>query len=214
MKTERQHESSPSHRATNSSYFNPKFHGKDGPIHSSYSTQYGASHQHWHKTLNSLGVETNRSHFGGSNVGAWTSLTSVKPGKMERSYSATAYYRPNAGEANLVVLTGATVQEILLESSSEGAWIAKGARFAYEGSEHSVSNVSGEIILCGGSVSSPQLLELSGIGNPEILKAAGIEVKVANPAVGENLQEHLSTQHLLLLPFSVLPTPFLICLHQ
>lgn len=49
------------------------------------------------------------------------------------------------------------------------------------------------MILCGGSVSSPQLLELSGIGDPSILKSAGIDCKVPNPNVGENLQEHMMT---------------------
>jgi choline dehydrogenase-like flavoprotein len=51
---------------------------------------------------------------------------------------------------------------------------------------------SKEVILSCGSVQSPQLLELSGIGNHEILNAAGINVKVNNPNVGENLQEHMS----------------------
>lgn len=190
MKSERLHESSLEHQLANQSYFDAKFHGKEGPIHTTYSTQYGASHQFWHKTLHSLGVETNRSHFGGSNVGAWTSLTSVEPERRERSYSATAYYRPNASRANLIVLTGATVQRLLLESHP-GEWIAKGAIFSYQGNDYSVK-VQGEVIVCGGSVSSPQLLELSGIGNPEVLEAAGIEVKVNNPAVGENLQEHMS----------------------
>ncbi|KAI4129768.1 MAG: hypothetical protein LQ338_002078 [Usnochroma carphineum] len=192
MKSERLHESDSEHQLINHSYFNSKFHGKDGPIHTAYSTQYGASHPFWHKTLHSLGVDTNRSHFGGSNVGAWTSLTSVEPEQRERSYSATAYYKPNAGKSNLVVLTGATVQELLLTKSHSGDWIASGARFAYEGTEYSV-NVDGEVILCAGSVQSPQLLELSGIGNPDVLQAAGIKVKVNNPAVGENLQEHMMT---------------------
>jgi choline dehydrogenase len=46
------------------------------------------------------------------------------------------------------------------------------------------------VILCAGSVQSPQLLELSGIGDPAVLKAHGIEVRHANPQVGENLQDH------------------------
>lgn len=135
-------------------------------------------------------MNINRSHFSGSNVGAWTTLTSVEPEQRERSYSATAYYQPNAAKPNLVLLTGATVQELLLEPTKD-EWTAKGATFTHEGEEHSIS-VRGEIIICAGSVQSPQLLELSGIGNPEVLQEAGIEVKVDNPAVGENLQDHLS----------------------
>lgn len=109
---------------------------------------------------------------------------------MERSYSATAYYRPNAQRSNLIVLTGATVQEVLLEST-DGDWTAKGARFTYEREEY-VVHTEGEVVICAGSVQSPQLLELSGIGNPKVLQDAGIKVKVENPAVGENLQDHMS----------------------
>ena len=58
--------------------------------------------------------------------------------------------------------------------------------------------LDGEVILCAGSVQSPQLLELSGIGSPKVLEAAGIEVKIENPAVGENLQEHMSSSAIFL----------------
>ena len=115
----------------------------------------------------------------------------MTPDKRERCYSATAYYRPNSGRKNLHLLTEAFVQEVVLEEE-DGQWTAKGVRFVYGGEEY-MAKTEGEVILCAGSVQSPQLLELSGIGNPEILKAAGIDVKVDNPAVGENLQEHMST---------------------
>lgn len=82
------------------------------------------------------------------------------------------------------------MQEVLLDPCEE-EWLAKGVRFTYQGKEHSVYT-KGEVIICAGSVQSPQLLELSGIGNPEVLEAAGIEVKIDNPAVGENLQDHMS----------------------
>ncbi|KAL9595594.1 MAG: hypothetical protein Q9219_006358 [cf. Caloplaca sp. 3 TL-2023] len=190
-KTERLHKSDKTHQLANQTYFDSKYHGTDGPVHTSYSTRYGASHQHWHKTLSNLGVETNRSHFSGSNVGAWTSLTSVEPNQRERSYSATAYYRPNAKKPNLITLTGATVESIWLDRTDE-EWIARGAHFTYRNDSYDV-RTDGEVIICAGSVQSPQLLELSGIGNPEVLRAAGIDVKVDNPAVGENLQEHMMT---------------------
>ncbi|KAL8685440.1 MAG: hypothetical protein Q9218_007759 [Villophora microphyllina] len=190
-KSERLHESTPEHQLRHQSHFDRDFHGTDGPIHTIYPSQLGTSHQYWHNTLNKLGVETNRSHFSGSNVGAWTSLTSVEPIQKERSYSTTAYYEPNAGRSNLILLTGATVQEVLLDGSEDG-WIARGARFTYQGDEYTV-HAQGEVIICAGSVQSPQLLELSGIGNPDILEAAGIEVKVDNSAVGENLQDHMMT---------------------
>ena len=89
-----------------------------------------------------------------------------------------------------MLLTEATVGNIVLERDGD-SWKVKGVRFVHRGKEHTIM-VDGEVILCAGSVQSPQLLELSGVGNPEVLKAAGIETKVANPNVGENLQEHMS----------------------
>ena len=58
----------------------------------SYSVTYGGSHTSWHKTLHKHGIKTNASHFSGSNVGVWTSLTGVTPEKRTRCYSAKAYY--------------------------------------------------------------------------------------------------------------------------
>lgn len=121
---------------------------------------------------------------------------SVEPEAQERSYSATAYLRPAAHRANLHVLTDAAAQEVVIEKDDTGEWIAKGVKFAHAsrtGEVHVVEVVEGgEVVLCGGSVASPQLLELSGIGNPDILAAAQVDVKVANREVGEHLQEHMS----------------------
>ena len=184
------HDPGADHKALHQSHFDPDFHGIGGPLATVYSTTYGSSHQHWHKTMHKLGVQTNCSHFSGSNVGCWTSLTGVTPEKRERCYSANAYYRPNSGRSNLVLLTEATVREIILENE-EGEWTAKGVRFTHGEKEHIVRTAR-EVILCAGSVQSPQLLELSGIGNPDLLRVAGIDLKVDNPSVGENLQEHMS----------------------
>jgi len=89
------------------------------------------------------------------------------------------------------VLTDATVERIEIERK-DGDWVASGVQYTYGGDQFTVK-ASREIIVCAGSVQSPQLLELSGIGNPEILQSAGIPLKVANLNVGENLQEHMST---------------------
>jgi choline dehydrogenase-like flavoprotein len=155
-----------------------------------YAAEYSASHVLWHATLNSLGVETNEAHLAGSNVGVWTNLGSVDPRSLVRSYSAPAYYVPNASRENLVVLTEATVNEVVL-GEHEGQWTATGVRFQHDGQEHTVS-ANKEVILSAGSVQSPQILELSGIGNADILSHAGISLKVENANVGENLQEHIS----------------------
>ncbi|KAF4452567.1 hypothetical protein F53441_4586 [Fusarium austroafricanum] len=156
--------------------------GDAGPIHISYPTAYSPSHALWHSTLNALGVPTNASHVGGSNVGVWTCVNAVEPGSARRSYSVD--YADGSG--NLHILTDATVNEILISERH----VATGVRFAYHGGEYNVS-ASREIILSAGSVKSPQILELSGIGKPEVLERAGVHVKVDSPHVGENLQEHI-----------------------
>ena len=51
-----------------------------------------------------------------------------------------------------------------------------------------------EVIVSGGTINSPHLLQLSGIGNPELLNSLGIEVKHALPGVGENLRDHYGTR--------------------
>ncbi|KAI1848616.1 hypothetical protein JX266_005475 [Neoarthrinium moseri] len=105
------------------------------------------------------------------------------------SYSTTTYCLPNASRPNLLVLTEACVTEIVLEKD-DGEWTAKGVRFQRDGSSFFAA-ASREVIISAGSVQSPQILELSGIGNPDILSKARISVKVSNPNVGENLQDHI-----------------------
>jgi choline dehydrogenase-like flavoprotein len=164
--------------------------GTDGPLTISFNGEYSASHQYWHETLNKQGISTNKSHLSGSNVGVWTSAVTVNPETCTRTYSAGSYYHSIAEKrSNLTVLTNALVQEIIIERV-DGDLTARGVKFSYENQDYTVE-ASQEIILSAGSVASPQLLELSGIGNPRVLEEAGITVKVANPNVGENLQDHL-----------------------
>ncbi|KAK3695705.1 hypothetical protein B0T22DRAFT_418528 [Podospora appendiculata] len=178
--------------AQHKAFYDASFLGSDGPIHISYTKEFADSHAPWHGSLNALGVETNKSHMSGSNVGVWTNICAVTPETGARSY-ATHYVSPPP--ANLFICTAALVQEIILfhvpSEDVPGQFTATGVRFTQHGEEF-VASASKEIILSAGSVQSPQILELSGIGNPEVLAAAGIDVKVSNKNVGENLQEHMS----------------------
>lgn len=165
---------------------NPDAFGRTGPIQVSYPTDYSPSHRLWHQTLNAVGVDTNPSHVGGSNVGVWTCVNAVDPRSARRSF-ATDYC--SQAPPNLHILTHAAVKEIVIQDV-RGESVATGVRFACRGREHVVS-VSREVILSAGSVMSPQILELSGIGNTKVLAQAGVPVKVESPNVGENLQDHL-----------------------
>lgn len=103
----------------------------------------------------------------------------------KRSYAATGYLRPNLGRANLKVLTAALASKIVLDGNR-----ATGVSFRHGGKEHQIA-ASKEVILSGGVYNSPQILELSGIGDRKILEAAGVECIVENDRVGKNLQDHV-----------------------
>ena len=202
-KSETFHAPDAANREQNKLFYDAGSVGTTGPIHICYTTEYSGSHRLWHDTLNALGVETNEAHVGGSNVGVWTNLVSVDPATVTRSYSTSAYYLPNASRPNLAVLTDALVTEIVVTKTDEGGeWTATGVRFRHGDADFSVS-ATREVILCAGSVQSPQLLELSGIGDPDILAQAGVAVKVHNRNVGENLQDHISSSPASLGPISV-----------
>ncbi len=103
-----------------------------------------------------------------------------------RCSAAEAYLRPALGRANLTVETGALVNRIVLENGR-----AVGIEYDW-GGDTRVARVEREVILCGGVINSPQLLMLSGIGDPAQLAAHGIAVEAPLPGVGRNLQDHLS----------------------
>lgn len=168
--------------------YDPEAFGTSGPIHLMYPNEYSPAHRLWLKALNSLGVRNTPAHVAGSNVGTWTNICSIEPRSMTRCFATS--YCALAG-SNLHILTQATVQEIVLDNASDG-YVASGVRFTHNGQEHLVS-ASREVILSAGTIKSPHILELSGIGNPEILSRAGVAVKVDSPMVGENLQEHNGT---------------------
>ena len=120
-------------------------------------------------------------------MGFYSSLAAVDrtSDKGRRSYSATGYLRPNLGRKNLKVLTEAMGTKVILDGE-----IATGIEFLHDGKKYTVK-ASKEVILSGGVINSPQMLELSGIGNAEVLKAAGVECLVENNSVGANFQDHV-----------------------
>jgi len=103
-----------------------------------------------------------------------------------RCSAAEAYLRPALARPNLVVETGALASRVVLEGGR-----AVGVEYERRGFA-GVARAEREIILSGGVINSPQLLMLSGIGDPDSLRAHGIKVMAELPGVGKNLQDHLS----------------------
>jgi choline dehydrogenase-like flavoprotein len=103
----------------------------------------------------------------------------------QRSSAASSYLRPALRRPNLRVVSNALVTRILFEGRR-----AVGVAYGKDGETRS-ARARGEVIVCAGAVRSPQLLELSGIGQVDVLKRNGIEIVHPLPGVGENLQDHL-----------------------
>jgi len=102
-----------------------------------------------------------------------------------RSSTSNAYIKPAKSRSNLKILTNVLVQKIILENT-----IATGIEYSINGNKK-ILKANKEVILCAGSIGSPQLLQLSGIGPKKVLNDAGVEVLHELPGVGENLQDHL-----------------------
>ncbi|RPD54778.1 GMC oxidoreductase [Lentinus tigrinus ALCF2SS1-7] len=166
----------------------PKFHGTSGPIFKSYPTHIAALHVPFSDAFSALGVPRNPDPYNGENVGLMTMYSAVNPKTVTRSYAANAYYEPNAGRKNLVVLTNTLVSRIIFEPGSTPLK-ATGVEFLSDDKKY-VASVKKEVILSAGALQTPQVLELSGIGNKDILSKHGIETLVDLPGVGENLQDH------------------------
>jgi choline dehydrogenase len=102
----------------------------------------------------------------------------------QRMSTAKAFLRPAMARPNLTVLTDAHATSIRFEGRR-----AAGVRFRQRGKDREVL-ATREIVLAAGAVQSPQLLELSGVGQPDRLRGLGIDVRHELPGVGENLQDH------------------------
>lgn len=112
-------------------------------------------------------------------------MTYSDPKTGKRSGSADAYIHANAHRPNLTVICESSVQKLVLEGDR-----ATGVEAIVDGQSVHFKALR-EVVVSAGAFGTPKLLELSGIGNPAVLKAANIESKIDLPGVGENYQDHL-----------------------
>jgi choline dehydrogenase len=105
-----------------------------------------------------------------------------------RSDTLAAYLRPVRKRPNLKILTDAHITKIIIKNK-----IAVGVECLYSNQPINLTSKK-EVILSAGTVNSPQILQLSGIGDAEYLKTRGIEPLWNSPEVGKNLQDHLQCQ--------------------
>lgn len=167
----------------------PKVDGFSGPIVASYNSHYFEDAPLLVETLNAIGIPTNPDSQSGNSTGIFNTLASLDRRTGTRSYAAMGYYCDQPVRANLHILVDAQVTKIHFVEGEELV-IATAVQFAV-GPTSYVVNASREVILSAGTIQTPQILELSGIGNKSILEAQGIQTLVDLPPVGENFQEHL-----------------------
>ncbi|KAF8908419.1 hypothetical protein CPB85DRAFT_1436045 [Mucidula mucida] len=142
------------------------------------------------ETFVALGLPWAQAPNGGNPAGTYLVANTLDPETNGRSYATSAFFTPNAERKNLNVLAGALVHKLNTETGKTGLK-ATSVDFSYgsDGVVYSVQ-VKKEVILCAGALKSPQILELSGIGRPDVLNKINVPVKIALEGVGENVQDH------------------------
>ncbi len=156
--------------------------GKGGPLKVTPSDWSHPLCEAFFAGAESLGIPRNPDYNSGSQFGTAYAQRTIASGR--RQSAATAFLKPNLKNPNLHVLTGAHVTEVLLDGAT-----ATGVRIKRGGQTRTI-RARGEVILCGGVINSPQLLQLSGIGDPDHLTSIGVPVTHALPGVGQNLRDH------------------------
>ncbi|KAL0959318.1 hypothetical protein HGRIS_014580 [Hohenbuehelia grisea] len=176
--------------ATSSGVSSSFTHGSgNGPIHPSYNVIYPDTVTPYVQTYNNLGIQTNSDADNGNASGIYNTRAAIDRSTGNRTYAATGYYCQASRRSNLHVLVGAEVTKVLLAKSGS-TYTATGVSFTAAGQSFTVK-ARKEVILSASTIKTPQLLELSGIGNSDILQSVGITPLINLPGVGENLQEHL-----------------------
>jgi choline dehydrogenase len=159
-----------------------QFRGRSGPIPVTNPRPREPIFQALIQAAAEVGIAHNPDYNGATQDGIAMSQASIARGW--RMSTARTYLDPIRGRANLRIQTQALAEGLLFDGSR-----CTGVRYAV-GSETREATAAREVVVCGGTINSPQLLELSGIGEPERLRSLGIAVRQALPGVGENLRDH------------------------
>lgn len=161
-----------------------EYRGRSGPVKVSQSSKLCAFFDHFIRSAEAVGIPHNPDYSGASQEGvAMAQITALRG---ERQSTATCYIEPARKRPNLSVRTGAEATSLILEGKR-----CVGVRYRHQGKSLE-ARATREVIVSAGAANTPKLLELSGIGNPEILSQHGIAVTHALPGVGENLRDHFA----------------------
>jgi choline dehydrogenase len=158
------------------------FRGRSGPLRVTDPDETGPLYDHIIRAAGEVGIPHNRDYNGASQHGISMSQATIAGGR--RMSTAHSFLDPVKSRPNLVIQTEAHTESLVLDGSR-----CIGVRYSVNGVTQE-ARAHREVVISTGTINSPQLLELSGIGQPDRLKDLGIEVKHALPGVGENLRDH------------------------
>ncbi|RDW72154.1 hypothetical protein BP5796_08188 [Coleophoma crateriformis] len=168
--------------------YNPAFHGSQGFVHSSFPPFVWPSSRNFLRAMLELGIRVLKDSMGGDSAGAYWFALSLNPRDESRS-TAREYYIPE--RPNLHLLTQAQVTKLNIEAH-QSKHLVTGVAYVKNGSSTRQSvNARNEVILAAGTLHTPQILQLSGIGDATHLSSIGVEPLVDLPGVGANYQDHL-----------------------
>ena len=165
------------------------YHGGDGPLHVSTGACINPLYRAFIEAGRQAGYPVTEDMNGYQQEGFGAMQMTTYKGR--RWSTAMAYLRPALKRPNLTLYKHTLATRIVLQGS-DASLRATGLEVVRGAQVHQL-RASREVILCGGAINSPQLLQLSGIGNPDHLRKAGVAVRAELPGVGENLQDHLET---------------------
>ncbi len=173
------------------------YHGRGGPLKVSDIRDQREICDAFIAAAKQAGIPENTDFNGADQEGVGNFQTTSRNGR--RCSTAVGYLKPIRNRSNLRIETDAMVESILFDGKR-----ASGIRFRQHGQEKT-ADVTGEIVLAGGAINSPQLLQLSGVGPADHLQALGIDVVHDSPGVGRDLQDHYQARIVLELnrPISV-----------
>jgi choline dehydrogenase len=156
--------------------------GRDGPIEITDIDERGRLYDSFIEAAATVGLRPNRDYNSGDQEGI--AMTQGSIGRGRRMSTARCYLEPARLRSNLTIETNALAASLILDGKR-----CVGVRYTVCG-EKREARAACEVIVSAGSIASPQLLELSGIGQADRLKKLGIEVHHNLPGVGENLRDH------------------------
>ncbi|MEJ8850763.1 GMC family oxidoreductase [Variovorax rhizosphaerae] len=158
------------------------YRGRSGPINVIEASKVAPFYDMFIQAAKAVNIPFNADYSGASQEGVAMAQQTSHRGL--RHSTATQYLHPARGRANLTILQGSEATSLILEGKR-----CVGVRFRRQGKNQEV-RARREVIMSCGAANSPKLLELSGIGNPEILQKHGIKVVHELKGVGENLRDH------------------------